>query len=153
MARKLVSYIEITDDFDRESPADETLEIAIDGMVYELDTNTVKAKEIREFLASVQEVAHDKWKMPPRPGKKRKAITAQGLTEVPKPSSAENGSKSHLMRDRAARSRIRDWAEANGYEPARTGKIAVEILQAYMTEFPDAYVPETTLIDAGLRDA
>src|SRR6185437_4018565 len=96
MARKLVQYIEITDDFDRESPADETVEIAVDGMVYELDLTDPKAKEIREFLNPFMKVAHDKWKMPPRPGKKRKTVVAQALTETPQAASTSRRSESYV---------------------------------------------------------
>lgn len=152
MARKLIQYIEITDDFDRESPADETVEIAIDGMVYELDLQDPRAKEVREFLHPFMEVAHDKWRMPPRPGKKRKAVTAQALTETPKPMADGGVKTSALMRDRAARNEIREWANANGHELAKTGKIPVEVLRGFREANPDAYIPETTLIDAGLSD-
>ena len=148
MARKLVQYIEITDDFDRESPADETVVIALDGVVYELDLTDPKAKEIREFLHPFMQVAHDQWKMPPRPGKKRKSLMAQGVTETPKP--VDTSTK---MRDKEARDTIRQWANANGRELSKTGKIPVEVLRAFQSANPDAYIPETTLIDAGLRHA
>jgi len=147
MARKVVTYIEMTDDFDG-CPAEETVELAIDGMVYELDLSSVRAKEIRELLHPYQEVAHDKWRQPPRPKKKPKSTVAQALTEVPKP--RDSASYAAKMNDRKARVTIRAWAEANGRPTARTGKIATETLQAFMEANPDAYVPETTLSEAGL---
>lgn len=148
MARKLISYIEITDDFDRNAPADETVELAIDGMVYELDLSDIRAKEVREFLQPYRDAAHDQWKMPPRPGKKRKGVTAQVITEVPKP--RDPAGYAAKMTDRDARKVIREWAASNGQPTAPTGKIPVEVLQSFMTANPDAYVPETTLRDAGL---
>lgn len=149
MARKLIQYIEITDDFDRDSPADETVEIALDGQVYELDLSSVRAKEIREFLHPYVEVAHEQWKMPPRKKKRGKSVTAQALTETPKPKSDYASAK----RDKEARDKIRSWAEGVGWELAKTGKIPVDVLREFMEANPDAYVPATTLIDAGLRDA
>lgn len=148
MARKLVQYIEVTDDFDRELPAEETVEVAIDGTVYEVDLSSVRAKELREFLAPYQEVAHDHWKVPPRQTKKRKSPVAQVVTEVPKPQ--EMGVYQTKMTDKAARAAIREWANENGWEVATTGKIAVEALEAFIEANPGAYVPETTLRDAGL---
>lgn len=150
MARKLVHYIEITDDFDRENPADETVEVAIDGLVYELDLTTVVAKGLREYLAPFQDAAHDKWRMPPRPGRKGKAVTAQALTQAPKPRGEDYAAR---LTDKAARDHIRAWAKAQGQEIAMTGKIPVETIKAFMIAEPDAYVPETTLRDAGLLDA
>lgn len=151
MARKLVQYIEITDDFDRNSPADETVEVAIDGVVYELDLSSVTAKELREFLHPYQEVAHDSWKMPPRK-KRRKGPVAQALTEAPKPAKSKASEDyAAMMSDRAARTAIREWANGNEYAVGKTGKIPVEVLQAFMEANPDAYVPESTLIDAGLK--
>jgi len=151
MARKLVQYIEITDDFDRESPADETIEVAIDGTVYELDLSSVTAKELREFLHPYQEVAHDQWKMPPRK-KKRKSPVSQALTDVPKPAKVKpQGDYPAMMADREARSAIREWAQGSGHTVGRTGKIPVEVLKAFMEANPKAYVPESTLIDAGLK--
>src|SRR5690349_5286726 len=150
MARKLISYIEITDDFDRDQPADETIEVAVDGMVYELDLSDVRAKEVREFLAPYQKVAHDQWKMPPRPGKKRKGVVAQAVTEVPKPKSDSSRDYAAMMNDRKARTVIRNWALDHGHGLAKTGKIPVEVLKDYMEAHPNAYVPETTLRDAGL---
>ena len=148
MARKLISYIEITDDFDRNAPADETVELAVDGMVYELDLSSVRAKEIREFLAPYQEAAHDQWKLPARPGKKRKGPVAQVVTEVPKP--RDGVGYAAKMDERKARKVIREWAVANGHKAAPTGKIPAETLEAFMTDNPEAWVPESTLRDAGL---
>lgn len=151
MARRLVQYIEFTDDFDRESPADETLEVALDGTVYEIDCASARAKELRDFLAPYAEVAHDKWKMPARPGAKKRLTVQQSLAEAvtakPKPVSEH----SERLRDKRARTRIRDWAEVNGLPCTRTGKIPIETLQAYIESNPDAYVPATTLGDAGLE--
>lgn len=56
-----------------------------------------------------------------------------------------------MMSDRAARTAIREWANGNEYAVGKTGKIPVEVLQAFMEANPDAYVPESTLIDAGLK--
>lgn len=153
MARRLVQYTLISDDFERDTnpdlKAEETVEIAIDGMVYEVDCSAAKAAELRQFLANWQEVAHDRWKMPARPGK-RKALRAQAITQVPKPETY--GGQVTLMRDRDARRAIREWCNENGHPCAKTGKLPVEGLREYMETNPDAYVPESTLIDAGLKE-
>ena len=148
MARKVVTYIEMTDDFDG-CPAEETVELAIDGMVYELDLSSVRAKEIRELLHPYQEVAHDKWRQPPRPKKKPKSTVAHAVTQVPKPDDS-SARYAAMLNDREARKVIRTWADANGRPTSRTGKIPTETLQAFMEANPDAYVPESTLTEAGL---
>lgn len=162
MSRRIVQYIAFTDDFDKKSIAEETVELAIDGMVYEVDCLASKAAELREFLTEWRGAAHEQWRMPSKPGKggKRERITAQGpkpleIMATPRPAAMarpKNAVIGDMARDRTARTQIREWCNANGHPCARIGKIPVEGLREYMEQNPDSYVPETTVIDAGLRE-
>lgn len=137
MARRLVNYVEITDDFDRAIPAEDTVELGIDGTVYELDLTAVRAKELRDFLDQYREVAHDSWKMPPRPGRKKKS-PAESLPTLA-------GATRQKMRDRDARRVIRAWALENGHEAATTGIIRSDVIAAYREANPTAYIPASSL--------
>ena len=145
MARRLVQYVEISDDFDRGNPADETVEVAIDGTVYELDLTAEVAAELRGFLAKFQEVAHDRWKMPARPGRKGKPITAQDNAVMGEVKALPRSGQARSDRDRDARTAMREWAREQGYEVGGTGQLRSEIVVAYRETFPDAYIPPSTL--------
>lgn len=154
MARKVVHYVVVTDDIDRESAADETVEFALDGWVYELDLTTAHAKELRELLAVHVEVAHDKWKMPPRKRRGRKQLeplpqqlAALAVGSLERSPTSERTS---LMLDRRARKTIREWGQEHGHPAPDVGKIPTETIRLYREENPDAYIPRTTLVEAGL---
>lgn len=167
--------IKCTDDLDRVSPATEVIELAIDGWVYELDLTDEHAKELREFLSHYTDNSHDRWRMPPRPDRKRKKSSKTsdlkasdmspvlGATADPTPlASAARGKsfgtraeREHAakMGDRAARKYIREWAKVHGHPCSDVGKIPAETLLAFRIEEPNGYIPLTTLIDAGLAEA
>ncbi|WP_440446556.1 histone-like nucleoid-structuring protein Lsr2 [Nocardia amamiensis] len=96
MARKVV--VEVVDDFDGTSFAEETVRFAIDGVAYEMDLSAPNAAELRAVLQPWVSHARKVGGRRPR-GKKR--------TE---PAS-----------DRERSAAIREWARTNGYEVSNRG--------------------------------
>ncbi|MDN5806601.1 MAG: Lsr2 family protein [Brevibacterium sp.] len=107
MAREM--RLVLTDDFDG-SEASETVRFSLDQATYELELSTENAEKLREtfapFVAKARRVANPS-------GRGRR--TGSGSAAGPK-------------RDTA---KIREWAQANGYQLGDRGRIPLEIVQAY----------------------
>lgn len=143
MARELIQYVKKTDDITGEVLDDltgETIELGIDGRLHLLDLSDVNAKELRDFLSPYLDAAHDTRKIGLVEPKKPKAGE-----KPPRARPGEDGPASQTMRDREARTRIREWARVNGYEVADNGIIHFEIVLAFHKAHPRTYIPETTL--------
>ncbi|PKW27905.1 histone-like nucleoid-structuring protein Lsr2 [Phycicoccus duodecadis] len=104
MAKKV--QVLLVDDVDKESPADETVTFALDGVSYEIDLTTENASKLRDSLALW--IGHAE-----RTGGRRTARTT----------TARPG-----RRDVGA---IRDWARQNGYDISDRGRISTEVQEAY----------------------
>jgi hypothetical protein len=131
MARQLIQYVRLIDDLDGtegDETTIDTVELGMDGIIYELDLTHAHAKALREFLAPYLEAAHSKAKLPKR--------------ALPKPSLPTRPPNS---RDKDARAEIRDWARKNGYEVRDRGWIKAEAVLAYREAHPNAYIPATTI--------
>ena len=98
--------IVLIDDVDG-SDADETVTFALDGVTYEIDLTTKRAKQLRDGLGKWVEHARKTTSRPVRGGS-RSART-----------------------DREQLAKIRDWARANGHEVSDRGRIAASIMEAY----------------------
>ncbi len=105
MAKKV--QVLLVDDVDKESPADETVTFALDGVSYEIDLTNENASKLRDSLAVW--IGHAE-----RTGGRRN--TSRG-----------GGSKGG-RRDVSA---IREWAKANGYDISDRGRISTEVQEAY----------------------
>ena len=105
MAREM--RLVLTDDFDG-SEAAETVRFSLDQATYELELSTENADKLREtfapFIAKARRVANPG-------GRGRRA-----------------GSNAGPKRDTA---KIREWAQANGYQLGDRGRIPLEIVEAY----------------------
>lgn len=107
MAQKV--QITLVDDVDQ-TPADETVTFALDGVTYEIDLNEKHATELREALAT--------WIGHARRSGGRKATTRRR-------SGGSGGSSSSQAGE------IREWARTNGYTVSDRGRIPAEVREAY----------------------
>lgn len=101
MARK--TRIVLTDDLDG-SAATSTVGFALDGVTYEIDLNDENAQKLRDEFAAW--VGHAR-----RVGGRARRGTSRGRSDETK--------------------RIREWAQANGYEIGDRGRVSAEIREAY----------------------
>lgn len=97
-------HITIVDDID-ESPADEKVLFALDGVSYEIDLSAANAATFREVLAPYVGVA--------------------------RPVSARRGRGKQASAPAASATEIRAWAAANGFEVSGRGRIPSQVKQAY----------------------
>lgn len=101
MARK--TRIVVTDDLDG-SAATSTVGFALDGVTYEIDLNDENTQKLRDEFGAWLEHAR-------RVGGRARRGTSRGRSDETK--------------------RIREWAQANGYEISDRGRISTEIREAY----------------------
>ena len=103
MAKKV--QVLLVDDVDKESPADETVTFALDGVSYEIDLTSENASRLRDALAVW--IGHAE-----RTGGRR-------------------GSRGAGRPGRRDVSAVRAWARENGYEISDRGRISTEVQEAY----------------------
>ncbi|RDI67902.1 histone-like nucleoid-structuring protein Lsr2 [Nocardia pseudobrasiliensis] len=104
MARKVV--VELVDDFDGKSPAEETVSFALDGVEYEIDLSMLNAGRLREIFEpwaqQGRKVGRSRVAAPARPAAAREQTAA-----------------------------IRAWARKNGYDVSDRGRIQADVVAAY----------------------
>ncbi|MET7770951.1 Lsr2 family protein [Nocardia sp. NPDC005366] len=105
MARKVT--IELVDDYDNQSAAEETVCFAVDGVSYEIDLSVLNGAELRDVF--------ERWTSHAR----RTSSLPRGKAQA-RPAS-----------DRAESYRIREWARTNGMTVSRRGRISAELAHAY----------------------
>ncbi|EME24027.1 histone-like nucleoid-structuring protein Lsr2 [Rhodococcus triatomae] len=110
MAKKVT--VTLIDDVDQESPADETVEFALDGVTYEIDLSSENAEKLRDQLAV--------WVAHARRGTGRR----RGKT-------APAAGKGRAAVDREQSAAIREWARRNGHPVSARGRISAEIAELY----------------------
>ncbi|GAB0102727.1 iron-regulated nucleoid-associated protein Lsr2 [Nocardia sp. JMUB6875] len=108
MARKVI--VEMVDDYDGESTAEETVLFAVDGVSYEIDLSRLNAAALRGLFE--QWIPHAR-----KVGRAAKGKASTGRT---RPSV-----------DREQTQTIRNWARANGFDVSSRGRILAEIIEAY----------------------
>lgn len=101
MAQK--TQVMLVDDLDG-SDALETVSFGLDGIEYQIDLSEDNAKKIREFLAGYIEYGR-------RTGGRRNHRSGTPTVK------------------RSVR--IRQWAQENGYEISRAGRLPASVIQAY----------------------
>ena len=102
MARTM--KVVLTDDIDG-TPADETVEFALDGTDYEIELNSDNAAKFREVLE-------------PYISKARRV-------------SGSRTSKKKVTSSRFDPVKVRDWARDNGFEVSERGRLSSEVIEAY----------------------
>lgn len=111
MAR--IEQIRLVDDLDGGS-ADETVELTVDNVAYEIDLNEAHAAELRDTLAPYITAARQASSDVGRPRRARAAAAAAMTAERRQHNNA-----------------IRAWARQNGYPIADRGRIPAEIVDAF----------------------
>ncbi|MCC3312508.1 histone-like nucleoid-structuring protein Lsr2 [Nocardia africana] len=108
MAKKVI--VELVDDYDGKSDADQTVHFGIDGVEYEIDLSTKNAEKLRKIF--------EQWTASARKvGRNRKGAVKSGATRT--------------TPDREQTAAIREWARNNGYEISSRGRIHKDIVEAY----------------------
>lgn len=97
--------VQLIDDLTGDEAA-ETVSFGLDGITYEIDLTAENAAQLREQLNPYLE----------------KGRKVRGRAAAP-PRSRTSG--------RENTQRIRQWAEANGYQPSSRGRISKTIVEAY----------------------
>ncbi|MGA4790801.1 histone-like nucleoid-structuring protein Lsr2 [Nocardia sp. AB354] len=108
MAKKVI--VELVDDYDGKSKADETVRFGIDGVEYEIDLSLKNAGKLRASLEPWTESARRVGRIPRG---KNKAI------------------ENRTTADKRQTAAIREWARNNGYEVSSRGRIQKDIIEAY----------------------
>ncbi|MBF6543394.1 histone-like nucleoid-structuring protein Lsr2 [Nocardia brasiliensis] len=106
MARKVT--VELVDDFDGESTAEDTVRFGIDGVDYEIDLSAKNADKLRAALAPWIDAAR-------RVGRAPRGKEGKGRS----------------VRDREQTAAIREWARQNGVQVSSRGRIAADVVAAY----------------------
>ncbi|MBF6348156.1 MULTISPECIES: histone-like nucleoid-structuring protein Lsr2 [Nocardia] len=106
MARKVI--VEMVDDYDGTSPAEETVTLALDGVTYEIDLSARNAGKLRDIVGG--------WAAHAR-------RTGGRATKSKRPAQAATDTRQTQA--------IREWARANGMEVSNRGRIAAEVIEAY----------------------
>ncbi|MFF3567803.1 histone-like nucleoid-structuring protein Lsr2 [Nocardia jiangxiensis] len=107
MARKVI--VELVDDYDGKSPAEESVLFSLDGVEYEIDLSVLNAAALRGIF--------DQWT--PHARKAGRVSKSKG----------QKVSRSSAEREQTAA--IRDWARKNGYSVSTRGRIQAEVVEAY----------------------
>ncbi|MFE3028771.1 histone-like nucleoid-structuring protein Lsr2 [Nocardia tengchongensis] len=108
MARKVI--VELVDDYDGASKAEETVLFALDGVEYEIDLSVSNAAHLRGVV--------EKW----TPHARKVGRASRGKTANAKVSPAI---------DREQSAAIRQWARQNGYDVSSRGRIQADVVTAY----------------------
>ncbi|QLY30412.1 Lsr2 family protein [Nocardia huaxiensis] len=107
MARKVI--VEMVDDYDGKSTAEETVQFAIDGVAYEIDLSKLNAAKMRgEF---------EQW--------------TQHARKVGRAPRGKASGRARAAVDREQTQAIREWARKNGFEVSSRGRVSAEIMEAY----------------------
>ncbi|MBF4996661.1 Lsr2 family protein [Nocardia sp. BSTN01] len=109
MARKIT--VELIDDFDGKSKAEETVFFSLDGVEYEIDLSVKNASKLRGLF--------EPWTEP-----------ARKLGRTPRGKSGRS-SAIRTVADKEQTKAIRDWARNNGYNVSSRGRIQANIIEAY----------------------
>ncbi|MBB5918496.1 hypothetical protein BJY24_007408 [Nocardia transvalensis] len=107
MARKVI--VELVDDYDGKSEAEETVRFAVDGSEYEIDLSVLNAGKLRGVF--------EQW----TPHARKVGRTARAKDKAP--------SRTAAGREQTAA--IREWARKNGYSVSQRGRIQSEVVEAY----------------------
>lgn len=121
------------DDFDRTSPATETINFAFDGNTYEIDLNPANAQEFREVITKYTTVA--------RPADSDKPLIAKVSIQEPTPPAGKPATRKRAVAaksrkhtksiDRPTTREIRAWAATNGHHVSDRGRIPANVIEAF----------------------
>ncbi|WP_280378039.1 histone-like nucleoid-structuring protein Lsr2 [Nocardia wallacei] len=107
MAKKVT--VELIDDYDGKSKAEDTVRFGVDGVEYEIDLSMKNAGKLREVF--------EQWTGP-----------ARKVGRIPRGKSKIGG---RAAADKEQTGAIRDWARKNGYDVSSRGRISANVVEAY----------------------
>jgi hypothetical protein len=119
MARQIIT--KLLDDLDG-GEADETVSFAMDGVAYTIDLSARNASEFRELMARFQD-----------------AGTRTGRSGSPAQLKSYGKPVTHMASVAAQRdenTKIRKWAEENGYDVSDRGRIPINVVEAFRDKVP-----------------
>ncbi|WP_433521618.1 histone-like nucleoid-structuring protein Lsr2 [Nocardia pseudovaccinii] len=105
MARKVI--VELVDDYDGKSQAEETVIFALDGVAYEIDLSVLNGAKLRGIF--------ERW-----------TPNARKVGRAPR-----GKSQARPAVDREQTQAIRDWARKKGMEVSNRGRISAEVVGEY----------------------
>jgi hypothetical protein len=108
MAKKVI--VELVDDYDGKTKADETVRFGVDGVEYEIDLSLKNAGKLRAAL--------EPWTQP-----------ARRVGRIPRGKSKTI--ETRTAADKQQTAVIREWARDNGYQVSSRGRIHKDIVEAY----------------------
>jgi hypothetical protein len=114
--------VRLVDDLDG-GAADETVEFAVDGKLYEADLSAANASKLRDVLA-------------PYVGAARRSGGARsgGVRSGGRRSGSTSASSGARETDREHNQAVREWARKRGLKVSERGRIPAEVLEAYSAE-------------------
>lgn len=107
MAQKVI--VELIDDFDGKSKAEETVSFSLDGVEYEIDLSNQNARKLRGAL--------EEW-----------TAAARKVGRIPR---AKTKPTTRTAADKQQTGAIREWAKNNGYNVSSRRRIQADIIEAY----------------------
>ncbi|MFI7190206.1 histone-like nucleoid-structuring protein Lsr2 [Nocardia nova] len=108
MAKKVT--VELIDDYDGKSKAEETVFFRLDGVEYEIDLSTKNAVKLRGIF--------EQW-----------TESARKVGRIPRGKGSRIGART--VADKEQTRAIREWARNNGYNVSSRGRIQADIIEAY----------------------
>ncbi len=107
MAKKVI--VELIDDYDGKSTAQETVVLGIDGVEYEIDLSVKNAGELRKVF--------EQW-----------IESGRKVGRIPKAQS-KVGARTAVDRERTEA--VREWARRNGCAVSGRGRLHASVIEAY----------------------
>jgi nucleoid-associated protein Lsr2 len=114
MAQKTV--VSLVDDLEG-TEANETVEMALDGVTYQIDLSDKNAEALRDIFAPYIAAAR-------RTGGRRSPSRSRS-------SSASSSGSGVATRGREALKQIREWAKSNGWTVSDRGRLPNNVVEAY----------------------
>jgi hypothetical protein len=116
--------VTLLDDLDQ-SPADETVEFALDGVTYEIDLSEQHATALRDALRDYIEHARR------TSGRRRASAGSSPGGRSSTGGDRRNGTGGRAPVDREQNQAIREWARKQGMTVSERGRIPREVTDAY----------------------
>lgn len=140
MARRVRTYVEVTDDLDGKLVPEgeaQNLTFVWRGGEFEIDVSDEHADALDELMRPIVQAARRTGGRKLPLGKKTNAIENNRLAIEPPSRTAQE------MAEREMRNEVRAWARENGWPTlSSAGRISKEIRDAWNTAHPDRPVPD-----------
>lgn len=116
-------------------PADETVTYSLDGVAYEIDLSAKNAKRFRKAMAEFVDGSRRAGKVStadkPAKAKAKRGRPAGSARKTTAPVSAKDSSRPNPAA-------VREWAEKNGREVPKRGRLSADLVAAYLADTSSA---------------